>query len=177
MRGGRDMKILSFLVLASFSLAGCAPSTSSKAVEPTSQIGSMEVDPALDIYSAGIANAEARKAFDLVNQQRISNGLEPLKFDPVCQNEAAEHNDDMINSGFFDHNSPTENFRQRMTRWDLLRFEAGENLAETDSPEHAVTGWMNSPAHRRNILLPHFHSGGMAYRDRYYTQCFSGKSI
>ena len=125
--------------------------------------------------SKDIQNAEARRTFDLVNRERVSQGLQPLTYDPVCQRAAEEHTEAMIQQNFFAHNAPHENFRERMSRWDLLRYEAGENLAETNSAEEAVAGWMQSPSHRKNILSPNFRSAGLAYKNRIYTQCFSGK--
>lgn len=142
---------------------------------PTSSASAGEVDPSLLSLSVSIGSPEAKRAFDLVNQERLSAGLVPLRFESVCQRAAEEHTENMIAQNFFAHESPTESFRARMTRWDLLRFVAGENLAQTGSPEEAVDGWMKSPPHRKNILSTHFRSAGMAFKDGYYTQCFSGK--
>ena len=40
----------------------------------------------------------------------------------------------------------------------------GENLATGYcAPQDVVTGWMNSPGHRANILRPEFNEIGVAY--------------
>lgn len=165
--GGFVKSLVLFVFIVALLTVGCAEKN-----VPSSQEGVGINSP----LSKDILNPEARSTFDLVNQERISRGLQPLTYDPVCQKAAEEHTENMIQQNFFDHNAPTENFRSRMSRWDLLRYEAGENLAETNSAEKAVAGWMNSPPHRKNILSPNFRSSGLAHKNRIYTQCFSGKA-
>ncbi|MBX9767184.1 MAG: CAP domain-containing protein [Bdellovibrionales bacterium] len=169
------MRSYAWLFLLGLLFSGCSNPASSSATRSGSPSVHGEVDPSLSALSVAIKSPEAKRAFDLVNQVRVSAGLAALRFEGVCQRAAQEHTENMISQNFFAHETPQESFRERMTRWDLLRFVAGENLAQTGSPEEAIDGWMNSPPHRKNILSEHFRSSGMAYKSGYYTQCFSGK--
>jgi uncharacterized protein YkwD len=163
------MKFLWLVLCLAPLFSACAPSPAETAVE---------MDQALEeesAFAADIKSPEARKAFDLVNRERVLRGLGPLQFDLFCQKAAEEHTENMFKRGFFSHDSPSETARQRFARWNLLEHTVGENIAETGSPEATVRAWMKSPGHRKNILSKQFHSAGMAYQGRYYTQCFSGR--
>lgn len=104
---------------------------------------------------------------DLVNQDRASEGL-----DPVCLNakllEAAKiHNDDMINNDFFSHTGSDNS-----APWDRVSavgypwVTVGENIAwGQTSVESVHNAWMNSPGHRANILNSDFKQMGIAKGD------------
>lgn len=94
---------------------------------------------------------------ELVNQERVANGLKPLEADPELTEVARRHSADMFARGFFSHNTPDGNDPFDRMREANVRFRtAGENLALAPTLQIAHTGLMNSPGHRANILSPQF---------------------
>lgn len=96
-----------------------------------------------------------------VNAERAKAGLEPLQIDYRLVRTARAKSQDMIDNGYFDHQSPTlgSPFDQ-MSRAGITYRSAGENIAAMATAAKAVEGWMNSPRHRANILNPNFtHTG------------------
>lgn len=142
--------------------------------------GEGAVDPLDD--GSPIALME-RQAFDLVNNERVAQGLEPLQSDPDLRAVARAHSEDMVARSFFDHVNPDglDPF-ERMDNAGILFTAAAENIAMNggfaDPAATAVDGWMNSPGHRTNILNGVYtHAGlGVAFDSNanayYFTQNF-----
>ncbi|HEX2952516.1 MAG TPA: CAP domain-containing protein, partial [Bacillota bacterium] len=88
-----------------------------------------------------------------VNAERTKAGLAPLTIDQRLVETARTKSQDMIDYGYFDHQSPDlgSPFDQ-MNRAGITYQSAGENIAGNDSAAAAMTDWMNSPGHRANIL-------------------------
>lgn len=123
---------------------------------------------------ASAMESPAQLAFELVNAERTARGLAPLAVRGACVAAAQEHADDMAERGFFDHDSPTEPFLDRMRRWGLFTAIVGEDIGWAPTPEAVVASWMASAPHRANILNPAFVSSGMGVSGDRYAQCFSG---
>lgn len=91
---------------------------------------------------------------DLTNAERSQNAETPLQRNAVLDAAARLKAEDMAKNEYFAHFSPTG-----VSPWhwfdevDYVYAHAGENLAIhfTDSSE-VVEAWMNSPAHRDNIV-------------------------
>jgi uncharacterized protein YkwD/uncharacterized membrane protein YeaQ/YmgE (transglycosylase-associated protein family) len=115
--------------------------------------------------------AEARpsleaKMLEMVNKERVANGLKPLQNDPELIPVARSHSDDMFKRGYFAHNTPEgKNPFDRMKAANISFSEAGENLALAQTLEIAHTNLMNSPGHRANILSPAFGRLGIGILD------------
>jgi hypothetical protein len=99
----------------------------------------------------------------LTNQARLRNGLNALEINPLLTLAAQHKASDMLDKGYFDHTSPDG--RQP---WDFIQAEgyqyiyAGENLAmDYLDASSMFQGWMNSPAHRSNILFPDYQEIGV----------------
>ncbi len=100
----------------------------------------------------------------LLNQERVSLGLNPLKENPLLDKAAFLKAEDMIKKGYFAHQSP-----EGLTPWSWLRKVgynykvAGENLAIgfLDSKE-VNDAWLQSPSHRANMLSPFYKEVGIA---------------
>lgn len=102
----------------------------------------------------------------LVNAERMSYGTDPLIHDQALRLVARAHSEDMVRRDFFSHTNP-----DGLSPYDRLReasiefASAAENIAwnrgYADPAETAVTGWMNSDGHRRNILDAGFTHGGL----------------
>ncbi|MEK9156350.1 MAG: CAP domain-containing protein [Patescibacteria group bacterium] len=93
----------------------------------------------------------------LINTRRESEGLQPLRISVELNLAANRKSKDMIKRNYFDH------YAYGLRPWDFISTAgydyqaAGENLAMNfNTAEGVVRAWMNSPAHRDNILNPEF---------------------
>ena len=140
-----------------------------------------EETPAEDTGSepADTVAAYEQEVFDLVNQIREENGLEPFVYNEILAETARAHSQDMIDRNFFDHTNPDgKSPFDRMRDNGLSYSMAAENIAVGyPSPEAVVEGWMNSEGHRANILGGCEELGvGLALGGSYgyyWTQCFA----
>ncbi|MRD49551.1 hypothetical protein GHT07_19935 [Caenimonas koreensis DSM 17982] len=102
----------------------------------------------------------------LVNQERVRQGLRPLRADPEIAEVARAHSRDMLARGYFAHASPDGvDMAQRLKSAKVTYLVAGENLAYAQTLQAAHTGLMKSPGHRANILRPQFTRVGIAVLD------------
>lgn len=98
------------------------------------------------------------------NDARAEQGLSPLRIDARLSEAALNKASDMFTRGYWSHDAPdgTEPWvwiDQAGYTYD----RAGENLAKNFSTAGAtVTAWMNSPAHRDNMLSAHYRDVGFA---------------
>ena len=107
-----------------------------------------------------------RSALELHNETREHHGLGPLCADPRLTRAARSHSRDMIEKGYFSHASPSgETFAARLDRSGYEYRMAGENLAwgtgTQATPEGTFERWMESPGHRRNVLVGGFREVGV----------------
>jgi uncharacterized protein YkwD len=106
------------------------------------------------------------KMLEMVNEERVKEGLAPLKADPEMSRVARAHSRDMFVRGYFAHNSPDGKTPFDRMRAAGVKFSAaGENLALAQTLEIAHTNLMNSPGHRANILHPSFGRLGIGILD------------
>ena len=137
--------------------------------------------PAEDTGSepADTVAAYEQEVFNLVNQIRAENGLEPFVYNETLAETARAHSQDMIDRNFFDHYNPDgKSPFDRMEANGIRYSMAAENIAAGyPSPEAVVEGWMNSDGHRANILGGCEELGvGLALGGSYgyyWTQCFA----
>lgn len=90
----------------------------------------------------------------LVNSERQKADLPPLKANSSLKWSSRFKAVDMLNKGYWSHNAPDGSQSWHFFDESGYAFSlAGENLAKDFStPEGVVNAWMNSPAHRANIL-------------------------
>ena len=116
---------------------------------------------------------------NLLNQDRISAGLAPLTHDPALSAIARMKSQDMVDGGYFAHESPTwGKARDMLTRLGYSFRACGENIARHATVEKAQAAFMTSEGHRRNILSPNLERVGVGVVfDRnghpYVTQLFA----
>lgn len=91
-----------------------------------------------------------------INASRSSNGKGKLSLDPEISKVARKHTREMVNQALLHHTS-SDALRNRVTRWQLL----GENVGVGGTVDSLHTAFMNSPAHRDNILLSSFKHVGV----------------
>jgi uncharacterized protein YkwD len=91
-----------------------------------------------------------------VNATRASHGLRPVRVDSTLTRAARSHSSEMLRANYFAHGA----FRTRMVTFRVRGPFVGENLAwgtgSYASPQTVVREWLNSPAHRVNLLRPTF---------------------
>ncbi len=119
-----------------------------------------------------------RRVFELVNEIRVQNGLNPLTLNSELSSVARLKSEDMRDNKYFSHNSPTYGSPfEMLNRFGISYRTAGENIAMGQStPEAVVNGWMNSEGHRANILNSSYTQIGVGYaaNGHYWTQLFIG---
>jgi len=125
--------------------------------------------------------SDEKEVFDLINKQRVANGLSELKVDSEVQRVARIKAQDMVNNGYFSHNSPTYGTPFEMLQSFKVSYKtAGENIAGNSSNSGVVNAWMNSSGHKANILNSSFNYTGIGIVSspkygKIYVQMFIGK--
>jgi uncharacterized YkwD family protein len=128
-----------------------------------------------------VLTADEQEVFDLINAKRVANGLSALKIDDEVQNIARIKAQDMVESNYFSHTSPTYGSPFNMMKSFGISYKtAGENIAGNSSNSGAVNAWMNSEGHRANILNSSFNYTGIGVvkspkYGKIYVQMFIGK--
>ncbi|WP_052423008.1 CAP domain-containing protein [Nonomuraea candida] len=95
----------------------------------------------------------ASRVVTLTNSARSRHGCGPLRVNGGLTRSARTHSLEMARTGLLDHNSPDGS-----TPWDRMEragyhWGAAENIgAGYTTPDEAIRGWMDNPAHRQNIL-------------------------
>lgn len=124
--------------------------------------------------------AEEQQMLNLVNTERQKSGLKPLKANLELTKVARVKAKDMIDKGYFDHNSPTYGSPfDMMEQFGISYRTAGENLAGNQTVEKAHTSLMNSDGHRANILNSGYTEVGIGIVDggpygKMFVQMFIG---
>lgn len=119
-------------------------------------------------------DAASKVTLCLINKERSSRGMKPLRFDKKQEKAASKHNKVMLRQNCFSHLCPGEkDLVGRIAAVGYLpctcTWGIAENLAWGEGPESTpakvVTAWMNSPDHRVNILNPKYDEVGIAIDD------------
>ncbi len=107
---------------------------------------------------------------DLTNADRTAHNVGNLRVNPALVAAAQAKANDMATKGYFAHTAPDGTDPWYWFREAGYPFEyAGENLAIDFSDSLDVErAWMNSPAHRDNILDPHYTEIGIAMAEGMY---------
>lgn len=104
---------------------------------------------------------------------RVLLGLNALRVDLKLCDACRGHSRDMVEHGFFSHDSPIEGKETPWKRAALEGTTAGaENIAAgaADGPD-AIRMWWYSPGHHRNMLGAHARVG-LGRWEETWTQCF-----
>ena len=108
-------------------------------------------------YQAG----SEQQVLVLLNQIRRQHGLPALAFSTPLRADARGHSADMLQKGYFDHNSPAEAWDTRILGY-VTSSTVGETIARgrgsSGSPAGIVNQWMHSVLHRHVIL-----NGGLRF--------------
>lgn len=117
-------------------------------------------DSALSPVSSSLAAAVAleRRAFALLNEQRVANRLEPLKWNEEMAQVARLHSENMARGKFFSHtglDGKTVGDRASalgIDHWRAIGENINYNRGFQKPAESVCAQWMKSPAHRENLL-------------------------
>lgn len=100
----------------------------------------------------------------LTNEQRVSQGLPPLRYSESLADAARRKAANMFAENYWAHNSPSG-----ISPWHWFQeagyqyTHAGENLAKDfGSTDRMIQAWMNSPTHRDNIVSSQYNEIGLA---------------
>lgn len=105
------------------------------------------------LFSGAASNAAARserQVLDKINQQRMAQGLKPLRYDSQLAAVARKHSEDMLKKGYFSHGDFENRLYSAVGRRSLIAEDIG---LTSPGVTGVVRAWMNSPPHRKNILL------------------------
>src|SRR5262245_37298855 len=129
----------------------------------------------VDTQVTGLSQGQMEASIGcLINNERSSFGLRPVRPNGDLRRAALSHSDEMVDEGYFEHTSPSGfTFIQRIDATGYLRgvrsWVVGENLVwgtgSLSTPRALVDAWMNSPPHRENLLRPTFSEIGIAAVD------------
>lgn len=114
----------------------------------------------------------ARTVVAAINAVRAQRGLRPLQLVRPLTSAAGQHSSEMGTHGYFSHDSADgTSFWKRVEGYygshGYRYWSVGENLLWSSgalSSESAVTMWMNSAPHRRNLLDRHWRQIGLSVR-------------
>ncbi|WP_405758622.1 CAP domain-containing protein [Streptomyces sp. NBC_00073] len=158
------------------SSAAPKPPVTKKPAQPAPARPSAPVVPAKPAAPAPTASGPAAEVVALVNEERAKVGCSALTVNAKLTAAAVNHSQDMAAHANMSHTgSDGSDPGQRITASGFSWMTYGENVAYGYStPEQVMTGWMNSPGHRENILNCAFKEigVGLAQPNSYWTQDF-----
>ena len=123
-------------------------------------IGIHLLAPAAAAAGLDVPAAEAQFV-ELINADRLANGVPPLVVDPRLMDVARWRSEDMVARNFFAHDVGGFYVGQVLRERQVSFALAGENLAvntydDARTVAMAQTGLMASTSHRANVLRPEF---------------------
>ena len=102
----------------------------------------------------------------LLNEIRRQHGLSNFTANTQLHAAARFHSADMLERGYFEHDSPNEAWDVRVGRY-IKSSMVGEDLAwgtgSFGTPEGIVSQWMHSSTHRAIILTAGLHRVGVGF--------------
>lgn len=137
----------------------------------------------IEANDAEVVYSIERRVFDLVNDERIKIGSQPLIWIEPAASAARYHSATMAEGRFLGHSDLTG--RKVDDRADQFGFSdwrrIGENVAwvmgHSDPAARVVECWMRSPGHRKNLLDSNYRESGLGLSvssdgKYYFTQVF-----
>lgn len=145
---------------------------------PTARPAATKAPSSDDDYTTVSVSMQEQTAWNLMNQDRIANGLSALPLDAELCRLARLKSEDMRDNNYFAHESPTYGRAADMLKAFGYSYKAvGENIAHHATVEKSEAAFMSSDGHRRNILSSSWAKVGIGVAiDRngfvYLTQLF-----
>ncbi len=113
------------------------------------------------------ASGDERRAFDLINAERMAKGRQPLQWDGSLMRVARYHSENMARKDFFNHidrdglDLTGRADAHGVNGWKALGENIAYNQGYTDPAAFAVERWMISSKHRDNILNGEYTHAGL----------------
>lgn len=107
------------------------------------------------LVTSALATDLEQHVHRMVNEHRVSQGLKPLAFNPEISAVARRHSRDMANGRIGFGHGGIESRREKIAGF-ITQPGVGENVAMVPAGSShvgavAVSNWLESPGHRRNI--------------------------
>ncbi len=122
--------------------------------------GVSEEVPSTDNIS--VLSDDEKTILELVNSARVSAGVGELTYSEELAKVAMDKAEDMVENGYFSHQSKIYGTPFEMMRSYGISFKAAaENIAGNQTVERAFYSWMASDSHKENILNPDYDEMGV----------------
>ncbi|PCH72885.1 MAG: hypothetical protein COB98_11475 [Flavobacteriaceae bacterium] len=135
-----------------------------------------EEEEAVELTNKASYSGIEASIIDLLNEHRLSKGLNPVSPLDIISLESSSHTDYMIKNGEISHNNFNE--RAAFLIENANAVTVGENVAYGYSTaKGVVAGWLNSEAHRLTIENPSYTNVGISIKTNndnrnYFTNMF-----
>lgn len=127
-----------------------------------------------------------RRAFDMINAQRVANGREPFVWDAELCRLARLHSENMAHTGSLNHvgsnglDTAARARAQGIVGWKALGENIAYNQGYDDPSAFAVERWMISGKHRANAMNAFFTRSAIGIAQSadgsfYFTQVFMAR--
>lgn len=142
---------------------GDCPGTTSGSCRPSSNCadGNRPTNPSIPstpdtddgYYTPGVLTSQEQILLNMINSERVSRGINAVAADQQLVSLARQKSLDMIQNGYFAHESPTYgNASEMLTNAGYSFKSVGENIAKNANVDKAHAALMSSTGHRTNIL-------------------------
>lgn len=112
--------------------------------------------------TAPTPSSNVQTIINLINTERKNNNLKELQISSALNNVAQTKSNDMVSNNYFSHTSPNYGSPFKMMQGFGISYKsAGENIAGNPSLKNAVSAWLNSSEHRKNILSTSYNYIGV----------------
>lgn len=140
-------------------------------IEPGSK-STLKLNGGIDHLTVDMVSEQ--QMFADVNHERTSRGIPALSLDDRITTVARAYATDMWERQYFSHYNPEgQTVADRFNDAGIPYAVAGENLALAPTEQTAMTGLMNSPGHKANILSTDFRKIGIGVIDNgFYGKMF-----
>jgi uncharacterized protein YkwD len=155
------------VMMAVMALAVLSPWTPASAQWSGQRSGQLQPVPrSLPVDLPGVEAAVVA----MTNDIRRRHGLPLLCEDELCREAARRHSADMLSRHFFSHTDPEGRTVKERLPASLAARQWAENIWTGSGydprqvqalAQKIMTGWMNSPGHRENILAPGYTNLGV----------------
>jgi uncharacterized protein YkwD len=147
------------------------PAPSSATLPPPTQVAtetiavSLDVPDQREICAPKFDRSFESEVIELINKERIKEGLDLLIEQSQLTQAARLHSQDMACNRFFSHISPSAgDVVARIAAQGYQYSTVGENIATGyNSPVSVVQDWMESTGHRANIMNELYTQVGVGY--------------
>lgn len=130
------------------------------------------------VFTLDDLNANEQQLLDLTNQARANSGLPMLRMDPRLCRAARLHSANMARLNSMSHSLEGRSYQNRTMEAGYPSGIVSENICYSQgNPQAAINTWLNSSAHRTNMLSYQYSDLGVGIGysrngQPYYTQVF-----